>query len=279
MQNLVFTRPLLATEHSEHDTGSERVAIELARHCALPLAVVMPIVSNPEYEATTPEVAGRVDAAIAERRRAFVAEAQAAGVATELRTRHGLQPWREIVEHAKELGADLLVIRRRGRPGLLANLLIGDMVSKVLSHAPCPVLVCPRTAGMWQRRVLAAVAPGGRDAAVLHTAAEVARACALPLTVLRIGGEGERAELEAMAAPLRAAGMKVDIELRGGGSPHRAIVDGAQAQGADLLVVGAHGGELLGRAWIGGVAQKVIGLSESAVLVIPPGPSKEKPSS
>lgn len=276
MQSLVFSRPLLATEHSEYDLGSERVAIELARHCALPLAVVMPIVSNPEYEATTPEVAGRVDAAVAERRRAFAAEAQAAGVATELHTRHGLQLWREIVEQAQETAADLLVIRRRGHPGLLANLLIGDMVTKVLSHAPCPVLVCPRNARMWTRRVLAAVAPDGRDANVLRFAAEVARACSLPLTALRIGGEAERAELEALAAPLRAGALAVDVELRGGGSPHRQIVEGAQTLGADLVVIGRHGGEMLGRAWIGGTAQKVIGLTESPVLVIPPGASTEK---
>jgi nucleotide-binding universal stress UspA family protein len=41
----------------------------------------------------------------------------------------------------------------------------------------------------------------------------------------------------------------------------------AAACGADLMVVGRHGTSLLARAWIGGTAQKVIGLAEGPVLV------------
>ncbi len=37
-----FARPLLATGHTDFDRGAERVALELARHCALPLAVEPP---------------------------------------------------------------------------------------------------------------------------------------------------------------------------------------------------------------------------------------------
>ena len=43
-----FEKILLATEHTEFDSGSERVAIEMARRCNLPLSVVVPVVTNPE---------------------------------------------------------------------------------------------------------------------------------------------------------------------------------------------------------------------------------------
>lgn len=269
MSSTPFERLLLATEHSEFDTGSEALGLALARHCGLALPVVMPVISNPEYEATQPQAAAAADAAAAERRQAFIAEAATAGVTLDLQVRHGLQLWREIVDHARALRSELLVIRRRGRPGLLANVLIGDMVSKVLSHAPCPVLVCPRAAQMWQRRVLVALAPGEPDDGPLRAAAEIARRCGLPLTMLSVGPESLRAPLEQQARAWRAGGLAVDVQLRHG-VVHREVVDSARALGADLVVVGRHGGDFLGRAWIGGTAQKVIGLSEHPVLVIPP---------
>jgi nucleotide-binding universal stress UspA family protein len=45
------------------------------------------------------------------------------------------------------------------------------------------------------------------------------------------------------------------------------LIAAAQACGADLLVIARHRGDSLARAWIGGVAQKVIGLAECPVLV------------
>jgi nucleotide-binding universal stress UspA family protein len=45
------------------------------------------------------------------------------------------------------------------------------------------------------------------------------------------------------------------------------LIDAARQAGADLIVVGRRGSESLARAWIGGVAQKVIGLADCAVLV------------
>ena len=51
----LFNRLLLATEHSEFDAGSEAMAFALAQRCQLPLATVVPLVSNPEYEALAPQ--------------------------------------------------------------------------------------------------------------------------------------------------------------------------------------------------------------------------------
>ena len=277
-----FNRPLLATEHSEYDVGAERLGMAIARHCDLPLAVVMPIVSNPEYEATTPQAASRADAAVAACRSAFAEEARAHGVSVDVQTRHGMQLWREIIEQARDVGADLLVTRRRGHPGLLANLLLGDMVHKVLSHAPCDMLICPRAAQMWSRRVLVAIDPAAPDARVLHRAHQVAATCEVPLTVLGVVASDDPAQHSAATQALRAVARTlpdVDTEvIVRAGVVQRQIFDAARASGADLIVVGRHGGEGLARAFIGGVAQKVIGLAECPVLVIPPAP-KESPTS
>jgi nucleotide-binding universal stress UspA family protein len=275
----VFKRLLLATEHSEFDTGAENLALALARRCGLPLAAVMPVLSNPEFEMVAPQLAEQADHRAAQKREHLQAMARGQGVALRMRMRRGSEPFAEIVAEAREQAADLLIIRRRGQRGLLANLLVGEMVSKVVAHAPCCVLVSPRAASMWQRCVLVALDPALPDAALLAKATAVAVECGLPLTVLCVAGaEGGRgAAQQAVDAALvqvrqqlaqspAGAGLLAQGEVRTG-RPHQEILSGAQACGADLIVLARHGRESLGRAWIGGVAQKVIGLAECPVLV------------
>lgn len=267
----VFSRLLLASEHSEFDAGADALAFEMARRCKLPLRGVLPVVSNPEFEAVTPQIAAQVDAQASAKRGQIVEAARSQGIELNLRTRHGLEPFAEIVEEAREVAADLIVIRRRGKRGLFANLLLGEMASKVVSHSPCSVLIVPRDAKMWSRKVLLGVNPNAPDDGALDEAAKLAIECGLPLQVVGvIGHEGERAQVEQIvqSAVERAAAMacKVQGECRLG-KAHKELIEAARACGADLVVVGRHGGDHLGRAWIGGVTQKVIGLAQCPVLV------------
>jgi nucleotide-binding universal stress UspA family protein len=267
----LFKRPLLATEHGEYDVGAETLAFALARRCALPLGAVLPVTSNPEYEMVAPQLAAKADAEAAARREQLTARAGREGLDLELQVRHGPEPYFEIVEEARERGADLIVIRRRGRRGLLANLLIGEMVSKVLAHAPCSLLIAPRSAQMWSRQVLVGVDPQRVDAAMVALAAALAIECALPLRAVCVatndaGRAPARQALESALALARRQGAQADGEVRVGRA-HQELIHAAQACGADLLVIAKHGPDGLARAWIGGVAQKVIGLAECPVLV------------
>lgn len=49
-------------------------------------------------------------------------------------------PAREIVEAARESGADLIILSTHGRTGL-AHVLLGSTAERVVRHARCPVLV------------------------------------------------------------------------------------------------------------------------------------------
>lgn len=267
----VFSRPLLASEHSEFDVGAEALAFELARRCAVPLGCVLPVVSNPEFEAAAPQIAAQVDAQASQRRERILARANAERIELNLRTRHGLEPFAEIVEEARDAAADLIIIRRRGKRGLFANLLLGEMVSKVISHAPCSVLIVPRDAKMWSRKVLLGVNPNAPDDAALDEAAGLAIEFGVPLLVVGvIGHEGERVQVDQVVRSAveraTALGCKAQGECRLG-KAHKELVEAARASGADLIVVGRHGGEHLERAWIGGVTQKTIGLAQCPVLV------------
>jgi nucleotide-binding universal stress UspA family protein len=167
-------RLLLATEHSEFDAGAESVAFALAARADGRLHAVLPLVSNAEFEASAPALAARADDEIAARRERLVAAAAAAGVALQVNVRRGTEAHAEILAQAQEDAADLLVIRRRGKRGFLARLLVGEMVGQVLAQAPCNVLVAPRSATVWQRGVVVAVGDAQARGALLDAARELA---------------------------------------------------------------------------------------------------------
>lgn len=276
-----FTRLLLATEHTEQDQGAEALAFELARRCAVPLHAVLPIVSNPEYEALAPQLAAQAETRAGQCIDALRADAQRAGVALEVPTRRGPDPWREIVDEAAERAADLLVIRRRGRRGLLANLLVGEMVRNVVAHAPCSVLVVPRGATMWSQRVLAAIEPEAADMTPVAIAVAVAHECGLPLTLVCVAqGDAQRPLAQRMLEHARSTAQSLEVGpevLQPEGRAHEQIVAAAHRAGADLLVIGRHRAEALPRAWLGDVTQKVIGLADRPVLVTS-SPTTRRPS-
>lgn len=271
-----FARPLLATEHTEFDAGAEALALEIARRCALPLAVVMPVLGNPEFDVASPQLAARADAEAAARREALESMARTRQVSIDVTVRHGSEPHQEIVDEARRRGADLIVIRRRGRRGFLAQLLVGEMVGQVVAQAPCSVLIAPRQATMWSRRVMVAIEPSAPDEALIGLAAGIAADCGLPLRLVCVApSAASRADAErvlaAAAQKARAICTEADTELREG-TAHQALVAAARACDADLLVLARHGGDRAHRTGLGSTVRKVVGLAESPVLVHVPTP-------
>jgi nucleotide-binding universal stress UspA family protein len=63
-----------------------------------------------------------------------------AGVPCRVYTVESAQPWKEIIEFAKDERCDLIVMASHGRGGLSA-LLLGSETQKVLTHTNIPVLV------------------------------------------------------------------------------------------------------------------------------------------
>lgn len=270
-----FERILLATEHTEFDSGAERVAFELAKRCGLPLAVVVPVISNPEYEAIAPQIAALAEQETAARIESLRKTASAEGVDISVTARRGEEPYREIVQEAAERQSDLIILRRRGKRGFLSNLLVGEMVSKVVSHASCSVLFVPRAARMWSHGVLAAIDPSPVAEHVASIAAKVAKRCSLPLHIVsvlahdtpahRTATEESLTHARAVAA---AAGVPAPGSMMVPGKPHEQILAAAKTLNADLIVVGRHGETNLIRAPFGGTTQKVLGLAETPVMVV-----------
>lgn len=56
--------------------------------------------------------------------------------------REGKKAYKQIVDFAKETGADLLVLGKHGG-GVIDRIFVGSTADQVVRHAPCPVLVIP----------------------------------------------------------------------------------------------------------------------------------------
>jgi nucleotide-binding universal stress UspA family protein len=274
----LFNHLLLATEHSEFDVGAEKMALAMAGRCQLPISVVFPLVSNPEYETLMPQIAAKAEREAAVKIAELRSRASAAGVAMDVQVRRGEEPYQEIVEQARTLGSDLIIIRRRGKRGMLANLLVGEMVSKVVAHAPCPVLIVPRESNMWSQGVLVAADPTEQGRGIVEIAASVAAECALPLHLVCVVATVDlQNDAEAFVAQcLRqvqlqgvtaSAGVKV-------GKTFDSILSARTQTQSDLIVIGSRSDHRIGRALLGGVAQKVMGLSEHPVLVLQISPTQ-----
>ncbi len=272
--NHPFERILLATDHTEFDSGAERLAFDMAKRCGIPLAAVMPVVSNPEYEIIAPQLAQRAEQEAAARIDLLRRDATAAGVQLDVVARRGEEPYFEIVQEATERHSDLIVVRRRGKRSFLSNLMVGETVSKVVGHAPCNVLFVPRAAQMWTRGILAAVDLSLAAEHIARVAAAIAVQCDLPLSIISVASHDtptQHTEAERVLAHATdiasAIGARVQNSLVTG-KPFEQILAAAKALPADLIIVGRHGESNLIHTPFGGTTQKVVGLADTPVLVV-----------
>lgn len=157
VDRLAYRRIVLATEHGEFDVGAERLAIEAASAMNASLHVVVVVISNPEFEAQAPELAARADEQAASAVAELVARAQAQGIQCSQSVRHADDIADVFADEAQRVEADLLVVRRRGRRSWLSRLLVGEMVSRLIDHSPCDLLIAPRAAQGWPSGVAATI--------------------------------------------------------------------------------------------------------------------------
>ena len=268
-----FEHILLATEHTEFDSGAERLAFDMAKQCTVPLSAVLPVISNPEYEVIAPQLAEHAEHEAAAKINTLYDAAAAAGVQLEVVARRGVEPFREIVQEATERKSDLVITRRRGKRSFLSNLLIGEMVSKVVGHAPCSVLFVPRAAELWSHGILAAVDTSPNAEHVAHVAARIARQCELPLTLVSVVSHDTpelrtRAQetLNHVLALANASGVHAEGCILAGKAFEQILAE-AKARTCDLIVVGRHGESNVIHTPFGGTTQKVVGLADIPVLV------------
>lgn len=141
-----MTLPRSLLVPTDFSPGSERAlgyAVELARSFEAEIVVMhayeLPIVGFPDGAiVATPDVATHLSESARIGLERAVAPHNDAGVAIRTALEQG-PSWRTIVDMAKELDVDMIVMGTHGRHGL-PRALLGSVAEKVVRTAKCPVL-------------------------------------------------------------------------------------------------------------------------------------------
>lgn len=142
----MFKRILIPTDGSDITRKAVDTAIGLAGPLGAQVMTIsvkepFPYSAISEMQPTPPQEFFDAQERIAAKRvKAVVDACQAAGVACKSHTVEALHPWEAIIDHAKRMECDLIVMASHGRRGVSA-LLLGSETQKVLTHTGVPVLV------------------------------------------------------------------------------------------------------------------------------------------
>jgi nucleotide-binding universal stress UspA family protein len=201
-----------------------------------------------------------------------------------------------ILDRARELSSDLIVMGTHGRSGF-ERLLLGSITEKVLRKASCPVLSVPaRVHGVAHTpplftRILCAVDFSDCSMKGLDYAMSIAQEADARLTVLHVldvplevqeyfAGESDilrdyaasarderRARLETAVPDAVRAYCTVDTILAEG-KPSREILRIAAEQQTELIVIGIHGRGAADLLFFGSTAQHVVREAACPVLTL-----------
>jgi nucleotide-binding universal stress UspA family protein len=226
--------------------------------------------------------------------RPFTEHRGTAGVNIDLVVRQGVVvPL--ILEEARAIGADLIVIGTHGRSGF-DRLLLGSVTEDVLRKAHCAVMTVPpadRTAtpGRATRSIVCAIDFSPASLKALDYALSLVQELQATLLLVHVfdwpldGGmppsvevetaayreitqEDSRGQLEALV-PAEAHAWCETEALILTGRPHDEIVRLARDRDADLIVMGVHGRSLLNVALFGSTVNQVVRHATCPVVTVP----------
>ncbi|MBI4849597.1 MAG: universal stress protein [Nitrospirae bacterium] len=262
---------LLATDGSIYSEGAVREAINFAKKCSSKLYAMTVLETNPEYETIGGNVFEKEEIEMRKYLDSVKARALQEGVDCETIFHHGAEPHQEIVDEAAERKIDMIIIGRRGRTGL-KKFLMGEVASKVISHASCKILIVPKAARIEYRNVLVAADGSTHSNAAVAEAIGIAKRCGsgiIAVSAMRDETESEeaKANVEKVVEMAQKEGVTVEA-LTPIGRSYEVIVETAGGRGVDLIVIGTYGKTGLKKILMGSSTEKVIGNAGCAVLVV-----------
>lgn len=210
---------------------------------------------------------------------------------------------KSLVEHARELDIDLIVMCTHGHRRL-NQVLFGTIAQQVIAFGETPVLVVPpekgrRAAEVGWRSVLvpldgdpdheqsvpAALEISRRFGSCVHLLLSVPTygrlsggivsssrlAPATTSALLEMAEEGAEDYLQRQVEQLQGAGCTASAEVARG-DPAAEIVRVAEARGTDLIIAGTHGKIGPDAFWSGSVTPSIFTLSHVPLLLVPASP-------
>ncbi|RIL04813.1 MAG: hypothetical protein DCC71_12775 [Proteobacteria bacterium] len=289
-----FRTILVPIDFSEHADAALDRALAIARagggRVHLLHAYEIPLGTIPPYGVEIPEavLTGVRDAA-ARRLEKAAHKAEGAGVPCEAHLVHAPAA-SAIVESARALGVDLVVMGTRGLTGL-KHVLLGSVAERTVRTAPCPVLTVkpdgPASAGFAkilvpadfsthaERALALAIELAQESAGEIHllhayelpASVTMAYGIAIPQTVWDGVQEAGAARLAELAKRVEKAGVRVVSHLMTAPAAD-AIADAAAAHRVDLVVIATRGLTGLKHVVLGSVAERTLRIAPCPVLTV-----------
>ncbi len=262
---------LVATDGSIFSENAIREAINLAKTCSSKLIAVSVVKTNPEFEDLVPLVIEKAEKEVREHLESIKSRASKEGVDCEMVVHRSEEPFQDIVNDASKNQVDMIIIGTHGRTGL-KRLMMGSVTAKVIGHAPCKVLVIPKDARLTLEKILIATDGSIFSELASREAISIAKRCGSSLIALSVAKRDEnlpaaKESVDMVRQVAEKEGIKVEA-LTPKGIPFEVIVKTAAQKNAGLIIMGSHGRTGTERLLMGSVTERVIGHSESAVLVV-----------
>ncbi|PYR52148.1 MAG: hypothetical protein DMF89_03580 [Acidobacteria bacterium] len=225
--------------------------------------------------------------------RDWVGSLKTAGIETDVLVDEHYNPSARIVDHAKTLPADLIVMGTHGRGGF-ERLILGSVAEKVLRKASCPVLTVPAptvtSSKLPLKRMLCPVDFSEPSIAALELAFSIAEESDGRLTILHVfdwptddevGGqwaldlpevrrqveERARQRVEALV-PRQVRDWCSPVPTLRYGKAYREILALADAEHTDLIVMGVHGRNAVDMMLFGSTTNHVVRSASCPVLTL-----------
>jgi nucleotide-binding universal stress UspA family protein len=230
-------------------------------------------------------------AAMQMRLRDWLQPANEVGLQTDILLEEG-NPAPRILECARSLQADLIVTGTHGRGGF-ERFMLGSVTEKVLRKATCPVLTVPPAAATATKvpyaRLLCPVDFSDSSLAALQFAFSLAKESDARLTILhvfdwplddellaerfdtpelrRLIEEQTRSRLDALVTDDVRTWCKPATTL-GYGKPYAQILEVAESERCDLIVIGVRGRNALDLTLFGSTTNQVVRRASCPVLTV-----------
>ena len=262
---------MVATDGSKYGESAVREAIRLAKICSSNLIAVSVVKTNIEFDSVLPQFVEKKEKEAIKHLESVKAQAAEEGVNCVTIVSRNEEPYEDIVHLASKNNVYMIIMGTHGRSEM-KRLMMGSVTAKVIGHASCNILVLPLNAKVECKNVLIAIDGSKYSEAAASEALGIAKRCGSSLIVLSVAlSDAELTATEDNVNKVSEAAAKEDIKTTSivtKGKPYESIIETAKQKEVDVIVVGSHGRTGLARLLMGSVAERVIGLSESAVMVV-----------
>jgi nucleotide-binding universal stress UspA family protein len=262
---------LLATDGTAHSEGAIREAIKFASKCSSKIYICMTLETNPEYESIGSSALQKEEVDANKHLESIKARVAKDGLSSEAILHESMDAAQAIVDEATKNKVDMIVIGRRGYKGM-AKALMGEVAAKVITHAPCKVMVVPKAAQIEYKNILVATDGLTQAKAAVAEAIAIAKRCGSHLIALSaMRDESERAEATKFAGEAAATAQKEGVSAEAVtpvGRSFNVIIETAGGRGVDLIVMGTYGKTGVKKFLMGSATEKVIGSAGCGVLVV-----------